>query len=254
MRRLIVSLCLVFWSSPVYAQEHQVFTELLSDHVVSGEVNYSAVCQDERLGQYTNQLATQDPVNISDRDTRLAFWINAYNAYTLKLICDHYPLKSIQQLHKGGFVIGSVLGQTAWDRRIAKINGELLSLGHIEHKIIRKEFDDARIHFAIVCAAKSCPPLRSEAYEGARLDEQLNEQGKIFLANKGLNNFDVTAKTANLSPIFSWFKQDFGSRPARVLEYLLPFMPSEAADAVRQDLGNWRIRYTPYDWDLNDRP
>lgn len=245
---VLLAVCATSW-----AEEHATFTALLKAHVTDGEVDYRQLCADPRLTQYLQQLQGTDPLTLSVRDARLAFWINVYNAYTLKLICDHYPVASINELHKGGLIIGSVIGQTAWDRKIVKVKDEVMTLGHVEHKIIRPEFQDARIHFAVVCAARGCPPLRSQAYEPDRLNAQLDEQGRIFLADPQKNRFDTVEKIAHISPIFSWFKADFGGRPAEVLAYLAAFMPEPAREALRKDPRGWRIRYTFYDWALNEK-
>jgi len=248
---ILVVIILVLSCGQGFAQDHGLWTQLLKTYVKDGQVNYSGICKDPTMTEYLAQLITTDPMLITERNAKFAFWINAYNAYTVKLICDHYPIKSINRLHKGGLVLGSVFGQTAWDKKIANIHGELLSLGFIEHKILRHEFKDARVHFAIVCAAKGCPPLRSEAYEAVRFDEQLNDQAQIFLSNLKKNSFDIQSQVANISPIFSWFKTDFGGRPDKVLSFLVQFLPENLQILIKADPSVWKIRYTDYDWSLN---
>jgi len=245
-----------FVSHPSYceaADNHGIFTELLSAHVDQGEVDYKNLCQDNNLDLYIEQLSNTDPEKILMREAKLAFWLNAYNAYTLKIICDNYPLKSISELHTGGLIFGSVIRRTVWHKKLVTINNELTSLDHIEHKIIRPIFKEPRIHFAVVCAAKGCPPLRNEAYEAERLDEQLADQAEVFLSQKDKNNFDLKTKTARISPIFSWFKKDFISESGGVLEYLVPFMNAEIGASIKNDPKSWRIKYTKYDWSLNEQ-
>ena len=253
---MIVALMLLTFVGTGYcegAENHSVFTDLLSAHVQEGEVDYKNLCRDSNLELYIEQLSKTDPEGLPTREEKLAFWLNAYNAYTLKIICDNYPLKSINELHTGGLIFGSVIRQTVWHKKLVTINDELTSLDHIEHKIIRPIFKEPRIHFAIVCAAKGCPPLRSEAYEAERLDAQLTDQAEVFLSQKEKNNFNLKTKTARISPIFSWFKKDFISDSGSVLEYLTPFINEEIGASIKNDPKSWRIKYTEYDWSLNEQ-
>jgi len=252
MKRILFALLLLSLATTARAQEHALFSAVLTSQVKEGVVDYPNLCRDARLNQYLDTLSAQDPQQKTDSFDQLAFWINAYNAFTLKLICDNYPLKSINDLHTGGLLVGSVLGRTAWDRKFIKINGQLYSLGEIEHKIIRPKFKEPRIHFAIVCAAKGCPPLRSEAYEGPRLNEQLNDQARGFLGQEAKNKFDLASRAASISPIFSWFKKDFGGQPSKVLKFLAPFLPKEVREDLEKNVEAWKIRFTSYDWSLNE--
>ncbi|UCD15237.1 MAG: DUF547 domain-containing protein [Candidatus Omnitrophota bacterium] len=236
-----------------FADEHNLFTGILRDYVTDdGLVNYKGLYKDERLNVYIEQLTRTDPRKFGSRNDQLAFWINAYNAYTLKIICDNYPLNSINDLHAGGLIIGTVFKTTIWDKKLVAINNEKTTLNTIEHKIIRPEFKDPRIHFALVCAAKGCPPLRNEAYRGAKLDDQLNDQGKIFLADVENNFFDTRTNEAFLSSIFSWYARDFGTDKEARLKFIAQFLPESVANNIRDDPGRWRIRYKKYDWSLNE--
>lgn len=231
---------------------HQLFTEILRDYVHEGRVNYRELRNDNRLAVYLEQLAAANPEAIADNNTQLAFWINAYNAYTLKVICDNYPVKSINDLHTGGLIVGTVLKKTIWDKELAIINGKKLTLNQIEHEIIRRRFKEPRIHFALVCAAKSCPPLRSEAFEGERLDEQLDDQGRIFFSQPDKNFFDAEKKVARLSKILDWYEEDFGKNDVEVLQYVSRFLPEKVAVSIQADPKKWKIEYTDYDWSLNE--
>lgn len=253
--QIIFVVLLIFAALVSSAQggEHDLFTSVLQSHVRDGLVNYTALCNDNRLGNYIEQISSKDPDSLSARKAKMAFWINAYNAYTLKIICDNYPLKSITELHTGGPIIRMMVGKTVWDKKLVIINKKKLSLNHIEHKILRPTFKDPRIHFALVCAAKGCPPLRSEAYEANMLNTQLMEQGVIFLSQENKNHFDLSTKTAYLSSIFSWFKKDFTSSDKNILQALYPFLPKNIADEIMKDLSAWKVRYTFYDWNLNEQ-
>lgn len=257
MRKCVLAACAVFFifgaQGSARAQEsHLLFTRLLKDYVRDGRVDYKGLSQDKRLDVYLKQLSETEPDKLPSAKDKLAFWINVYNAYTLKLIRDNYPLKSINTLHRGGLVIASLLKNTAWDQGFVIAGGKKMTLNEVEHKILRPMFKEPRIHFAIVCAAKGCPPLRSEAYEAARLDSQLNEQGRVFLSQAGKNSFDLKNKTAHISPIFGWFRKDFGKDRKSVLLFIAEFLEPGTAEAIRQNAGNWRISYTYYDWSLNE--
>ena len=230
----------------------ELFTRLLHDHVADGKVDYAALSTDHRLDRYVAWIATTDPESLTSAGA-LALWINAYNAYTLKLIADNYPVESINNLHSGGRIIGFATKRTAWDKQFAVVGGETYSLNDVEHEIIRKRFADFRIHFALVCAAVSCPPLRSEAFTAERLDMQLDDQCRVFLAQDEKNRFDAATRTAWLSPIFKWYRRDFGETDAGLLRALAPFVGDPAVRAaLGSDAGAWRIEHTRYDWDLND--
>ena len=139
----------------------------------------------------------------------------------------------------------------AWRRLSVRFGGQVMSLDHLENKIIRVDYHEPRIHFALVCAARGCPPLRSEPYVGRRLASQLDDQAKQFLAAAGKNRFDAAKDTLWLSPIFKWYKEDFVASAGSVSAYIKPYLPEE----LRQALGrssNPKIRYTNYDWGLND--
>ncbi len=254
---IVFFLALTFTAGPftiANAQEqHQLLSNVLGDHVQDGLVDYRNLCKDNRLEEYWEQLSETDVGSLSKEDS-MAYWINAYNAFTLQLICRNYPLKSIGELHSGGLILASVTGKTAWDKPFITIKGKTYTLGHIEHKILRPQYKDPRIHFAIVCAARSCPPLRSEAYEGFKLEDQLNDQGKVFIVTRDdLNAFDLEKKTAHLSPIFSWFLKDFGRNSRELLKYLAAYLPEGLSSDIQTNVSSWKIKYNKYDWGLNEQ-
>jgi hypothetical protein len=176
-----------------------------------------------------------------DRDA-LAYWIDVYNAVTLNLVLENYPLESIKDL-------GGVLS-SPWKRKLIVVEERELSLDEIENSIIRPSFREPRIHFALNCAAKSCPPLRAEAYTGERLDEQLEEQTIAFLWNPAENGLDEKGRLA-LSRIFDWYRSDFEEAAGSVVEFVRPYLPAlqgeDPAEAVP-------VRYREYDWSLNEAP
>lgn len=252
MKYLLIILFAAYQLMPAQEAEHKLFTDLLNDYVVDGYVNYDNMKGDKRLDEYIEKLKTDNPDEISNDDDRLAFWINAYNAFTLKIIIENYPVESINDLHTGGLLIGQILGKTVWHKEWIEIGGKTLSLNNIEHDIIRKEFEEPRIHFALVCAAVSCPPLRFEAFEGYKLDKQLNDQAVKFFGDNSKNQFDIELKTAKLSKILDWYDDDFGENDEEILKYISQFLPDEISAGIEQNADQWDIDHLSYNWKLND--
>ncbi|MBL7978998.1 MAG: DUF547 domain-containing protein [Bacteroidetes Order II. Incertae sedis bacterium] len=228
--------------------EHGDFTEVLQKYVdEEGMVDYAALKTDRgRLDAYLIRLAQNDPDRLPELE-RLAYWINVYNAFTLKLVLENYPVRSILRITPL-----PIPGKTsAWDLESVTVGGKRFTLTAVEHEIIRKEFKEPRIHFALVCAAMSCPKLRREAYEGIRLDEQLTDQAVVFLAEKHKNDLNPTADTIRLSKIFSWFASDFEQGGQTVQQYLSRFFPYEDLLRTKLEKNAFKIRYTDYNWGLN---
>lgn len=233
---------------------HALFSEVLATHVKGGLVDYRSLKTDPRLPRYLDQLAATDPAALPGEPERLALWLNAYNAYTLKLIIDREPEKSITEIGTGGIVLGSLLKTTAWDIRFAVVGGKSYTLNEIEHEVIRRQFRDSRIHFALNCASGSCPILRPEAYESADLERQLDEQGRQFLADAEKNRFDPATKTAHLSSLFKWYQKDFGSNDTEALLAAARHAPEAVRRSIEADPTGWKVHYLAYDWSLNATP
>lgn len=248
----IVIIIFIIIESNIMAQSHRLFTEILKQHVKYGLVDYKNLKNDPGLERYLAQLSGTDPGKLN-RNEGLAFWINAYNAFTLKIIVDNYPVESITELHSGGKIIGYLLGKTVWDKKFFSINGKKMSLGEIEHEILREEFKEPRIHFAIVCASISCPQLREEVFESDRINEQLNLQAKQFINDNSKNYFDVQKREAYLSKIFSWFSEDFGKSDENVLKFISQYLPEKIASDIVNNLSKWNISYKDYNWNLNEQ-
>jgi Protein of unknown function, DUF547 len=215
--------------------QHLLFTQILNDYVINGLVNYAKLKDDERLDKYLKQLENTNPDNLLTDEDKLAFWINAYNAFTIKFIVEEYPIESINDLHWGGLYLGSVLGTTVWDDEKIIINGTKLSLNNIEHDIARKKFNEERVHFALVCASLSCPQIRSEAFEGYKLNEQLQDQGMKFFNDENRNRFNVKTRTAYLSKILDWYDDDFGSSKKEILLYVSQFVDEKIALDIKKN-------------------
>ena len=208
---------------------HADFTTLLSRHVsTNGNVDYSGFLRDmDELNVYLSTLAREVPTSDWSQEEALAYWINAYNAFTIKLILDNWPLNSIREIEE------------PWDQPFITLEGEQYTLNQIEHEIIRPNFDEPRIHFALVCAAVSCPPLATTAYTAARLDGQLEERTRAFVNNE---EFNVTQEeVVRVSPLFDWYGEDFDDVTAFLNRYLRTDIPSGK-----------QLYFLEYDWALND--
>ena len=220
---------------------HRSWDALLQRHVKeNGFVDYKGMQRDSvELNQYLSLLSAAQP-NAKNwtRNEKMAFWINAYNAFTVKLIIDHYPVESIKDIKRGiPFV------NTVWDIKFIKIGGKTYDLNNIEHGILRPDFEDARVHAAINCASYSCPQLRNEAFVAERIEMQLDDAMRRFV-NDPLRN-RVAAKKAEISEIFKWFRGDFVRDAGSVRSFINRY-------AVHPLDSNGRISHLDYQWSLND--
>ncbi len=212
------------------------------DDLAGTRVDYRALGGSEDWKRLARQVHNANPVKLS-RDAQLAFWINAYNILTIDLIVQHYPIDGIKE-------IGSFFSPV-WDIEVATIAGRTLSLGAIEHEILRK-MNEPLIHGAIVCASASCPPLARGPFRPDHLSEDLSAAMRNWLSNgeKGFS-LDRSSNVIRLSKVFDWFESDFDARGG-VLEAIADFIPAEDANWIRQQGSNAAVRYFAYDWSLND--
>lgn len=226
-----------------FDQSHAIFDGVLKQYVKNARVDYALLkAHPQDLNCYLDQVAAVSKAEFKkwSEPQQIAFLSNAYNAYTLRLIIDHYPLKSIKD-------IGNIINGP-WDQPVVILFGETINLNTLEHKILRVDYAEPRLHFVLVCAAKGCPPLRGEAYIGTRLEEQLVDQAKQFLAESAKNRIVATERTVYLSPIFKWYGGDFEKKYGSVLAALQPYWPGKASAT-----DGFKIRYTDYDWSLNEQ-
>lgn len=230
-------------SAQGFDHQHALFNTVLQQHVSKGDVNYAAIkANPEQLEKYIAQAAAVSRAEFDgwNQAEKISFLSNLYNAVTLKLIIDNYPVKSIKKI--GGFFT------SPWSLKVVPLFGEQESLDYLEHKVIRKWFNEPRIHFALVCAAKSCPPLRSEAYVPSRMDEQFDDQGRVFMAQTSKNRVSGDGSTLVLSKIFDWYGGDFTTGDRSVADYVKPYLPEAARARLAS---NPRLKYSDYDWSLN---
>ena len=251
LNKIIINLLIVFFlcADPALSMEkadnfHRVYGELLAQYVKGGVVDYLGFKKDEQqLDRYLAWIAATEPEELA-RDDQLAFYINAYNAYTIKLILVHFkdgrPVSSIKKI--GG------LFTKPWSIKFCEIGGKLYTLDNIEHDIIRPKFKDPRVHFAVNCASKSCPPLINIPYSGDTLNAQLDENTIAFI-NDRQNNY-LKGNTLFVSKIFKWFAEDFNND---VLSYVEKYGGTDLKSRLKSKGGKIKIKYLDYDWSLNDR-
>ncbi|MEO8665922.1 MAG: DUF547 domain-containing protein [Ignavibacteria bacterium] len=224
--------------------DYGVLDAVLKKYVENGMVNYKGISEDNPLKEYFDLVSKFDPNSITDNTARLTFWINAYNAFTIKLITDYYPVKSIMDIEKKA-------GENPWSISFINIGGEYYSLDEIEKDIIIPEFGECRIHYALVCAALSCPPLRSEAYTPEKLNEQLDEQAKLFLNDKTKNYLNKKGNTMNLSMIYNWYSSDFKECSGSVINHISQYVNEEDSEFIKKRKTK-NLNYLKYSWKLNE--
>lgn len=245
----IISLILTFLTSSyllaqTFDHNHTVFDEILNDCVKlskgTSSVDYKKIKANvKKLNNYLDSLSNVKPIEYQNftKKQKLSFLINAYNAFTISLIVENYPVSSIKKL-------GTLL-TSPWKKVFFKFLGKDSSLDFIEHETIRKNFKEPRIHFAVVCASVGCPSLRNEAYIATKLEEQLEDSAKVFINHKARNYFDKSSNTFYLSKIFDWYGSDFGN----VQKFVAKRMNLLDDNQVT---GKEKISFLSYDWSLNE--
>ena len=218
------------------AVDHTAWTEILAKHVHDDGVDYLAIAREEaaKLDAYLDRLARTDPLAL-ERDERLALYLNLYNATMIDAVLDRYT--DGYSVSHNNFAI--------FDLPLVRVGGRTITLNHLENQIIRPEFKEPRIHAALVCAARSCPPRRREAYVGQKLDEQLDDQMRKWLADPKLNQIPKGDGALRLSEIFKWYAEDFGGLE-KIAGYINAYHEADTAGRA--------VEFIPYDWTLNDRP
>ncbi len=258
--RALFSLLLILAIAPMKARAqgsdlHAPFGTLLQRYVAvdgSGShaglarVNYAgwkaSAADMGALAAYLDALSSARPTAMDDA-ARMAFYINAYNALTLKVVLDHYPVGSIREISisPGLFSVGP------WKKKLLSIEGEMLSLDDIEHTRLLAAFGDNRIHYAVNCASVGCPNLATEPYRGPTLSAQLDAAARAYVNNA--RGVDLSSGRLKVSRIYEWYQGDFGGSDEGVIAHLKLFAAPELA--ARLD-GVSSIRGTFYDWSLND--
>lgn len=220
---------------------HETWNEQLQQFVdTQGQVDYEAWLKErDKLKEYLSTLSEHPPHSGWTKPEQLAYWINAYNAFTVDLILEHYPIDSIKKI---GRKIQIPMVNSVWDWKFFEIGGVAYDLNMIEHQILRDAFQEPRIHFALNCASDSCPILRSEAYQAEQLDEQLDEQAKSFINDPKRN----AISEGRISAIFNYYKEDFEKDGTDLHNYIEQYANRDLPDPEK-------LKYKSYDWLLNEK-
>jgi hypothetical protein len=242
----VLFLSLAARAAAEFDHSHRTFDSVLKAVVREGRVNYRALKADPRqIDSYLDQLAAvpeKEFMSFADEE-KIVFLINLYNASILKLVADHYPIKGVREI--GNWLRGP------FDQKVVRLMGRTLSLADIEHGTLRRNhYEEPRFHFALTCAATGSPPLRGEAYQAGKLNTQLDDQARRFLAGKAAHYFNPAARTLVISKMFKWYEKDFIRKEKSVLAFIQPYLPVELAAEVKK--GGCQVAYSDYDWSLND--
>lgn len=232
-------------NAATFDHSHARFQKVLQAHLQNGAVNYAGLKTNRtELDTYLKEVASVSEAEFKtwSREHKLAFLVNTYNATVLRLVIEHYPLKSIKR-------IGGLFG-SPFRLSIIDLFGQKLSLDDLEHGIIRPQFNEPRVHFALVCAARSCPSLRNEPYTAERLTEQLQAQGKLFLNDPAKNRVDLRTGVIHFSPIFKWFAEDFTTTNGSVVAFVAEYFSAPVREELKQR--KFKIKWMDYDWSLNE--
>lgn len=214
-------------------------------YVSDGKVKYSEVINDKALDKIKNELKNFEPYAISDDKERLAFWINVYNIYTIDLITQYYPVSSILDIEEKS-------GNNPWEMEFIEMaGGRKFSLDEIEKEIIIPNYNEPRIHYALVCAAESCPVIISEAYTPENLDNQLDTQAGIFINDKKKNYLNRKDNALYLSMIYKWYGRDFVKKDSSVVDHIKKYINEEDKEFINLNDTN-QLEYIDYSWKLND--
>ncbi len=252
-----------------FDHQHGLFDQVLQKYVANGLVDYAALQNDQdALDRYLQSLADVNPKDYEGwtRQQKLAYWINAYNAYTLRTIVDHYPVtRSIFADPLRRYPADSICqipGVWGW-RWWPAMSGKY-TLDHMEHVILRKELKEPRIHFVLVCASKGCPLLENRAFDAEHLEQRLDRAAVHYLYRDRKVQIDRASKVVRLPQIFNWFAEDFAPLPESAgffvryprdamgpLTWVYRYADAEDREFLRQ--GKFELTYLDYDWALNDR-
>lgn len=220
---------------------HALFEQVLEAHVQDGVVDYPAIQTDGRFTAYLAQVERVAPDTLGTRHERLAFWINAYNAFAMKGIVDQSSPANVIGRYR--YFIG----------RTYRVGGATINLYDLERQVLIKQFQEPLIHFAIVCASASCPKLPPWAYQPNQLDRQLDVAARAFINDPTRNRFDRKQRIASVSKIFDWFEEDFVRAAGSILAYVARYVDDPALAKELAQPG-YRIEFLDYDWRLNGIP
>ncbi len=247
LHTFVLLLCISLWLIPGVSAApfgHSKFDQVLKKYVDDkGLVDYNSIAKDKGFSEYMQSLQTAEVEGLS-RDGQLAFWINAYNAVTIDKVIKTKPKKSVRET----FVPGVWTGTKFFTSRKHIVAGKRLSQDDIEHEILRKQFNDPRIHFAIICASMGCPQLPRIAYTEENVQTRLEEETRKYLNSPRGTRIDRAENTLHVSKLFDWFGSDFINKSGSVLAFMQPYLHEEVRLFLERDP---MISYLEYDWALN---
>lgn len=239
-------MALVVQAVPAATFDHSLFDQILSEYVNDkGLIDYNGIARDKRFYKYIDSLKAAD-VTALTRDGQLAFWLNAYNAVTIEKVIRWKPKKSVRETIISGVWISTKFYTT----RENYVAGKKMSQDDIEHEILRKQFQDPRIHFAIICASMGCPPQPRFAYTGEMVQSQLESETRKYLNSPRGTRIDQAENTLFLSKVLDWFGDDFVKAAGSVMNFIKPYLAKETLMFLNR---NPKIDYIHYDWALNAR-
>jgi hypothetical protein len=248
---LVLLLALPQWAAAAPPPDYKPWQDLLAKHYDPAKgMRYKALKAQDKpaLDRLRQQMALIDPAALSPKD-RLAYWINLYNISVVGIVVDHYPVDSIRDISTDPIIRLNVFKKDSVATKSGKI-----SLDTIENEKIREAFKDPRIHFAINCAAKSCPPIRPEPYVGARLDQQLDDQAQKFFNNTHNARFEKNERgvVVHVTKIMDWFEDDFEQWGGGRIAFLRKHLAPERRKIIDPSVKNVSLEFNDYSWDLND--
>ncbi len=257
---IILTALIFLLQGDLYSFDYTVYERLLKKYLRKGEtidgtglnaVDYRGLSREKQnpssdYNRLIDQLRDFDPASLSGRNSRIAFWINAYNIGAIKMILDHYPVGSIRSFKISIF-------KNPWKKKILNIGGKSYSLHRIEHLILLGKYRELRSHLGIVCASVSCPDLSPTVYTGKNLYSLIKTQGQSFFANekKGMR-IEREKSRVSVSGIFSYDSKNFSRGKADIIPFILPFVAGRE-DKEYLKKGEYRIEFLPYNWNLNGR-
>ena len=255
MRRFTISLLLIVFHvlamPSAIAHSHDDWSALLSKYVEEGEdginrFDYAELKNNQedrlQLNRYIKSLADSSIFQNGSKDEKFAAWTNLYNALTVNLVVEHYPVKSIRKIG------GNLISKGPWKRKLVTVEGKRLSLDDIEHRILRKKWHEPRVHYAVNCASIGCPNLKSTAWEAKSLEKDLSEAASAYINHpRGVEV--LPDGRLRVSKIYRWFKKDFGGSQVGVVMHLMKYAPADLASSLTAET---MIKSYRYDWALND--
>lgn len=254
MKKIVIIVSyILFTTSYTFSFDHthqkwdKILKTYVSEKIFSSTVNYKSLKKNDLVfNQYLAELSKVKRASFNNfsQKQQLSFLINSYNAFTLKLIIGHYPIKSIKET--GSFFTN------AWEKDFFMFFGKKTNLDYIEQTLIRKLFNEPRIHFALVCASIGCPALKAEAFTANKLEQQFKQQAKRFITDSSRNRYLAKENKLEISKIFDWYGDDFKLKYGSYQAYIANIITDNKLEQTRITKQESKIKFLPYNWSLNE--